>query len=79
MAALVNSFKIFRSKRHHFFTFFHFFKKNFLAAKFVVIGFKQGKSPAMGGKKEAMTVEFGTSSEGGVSAHFTYVKHPYIA
>jgi hypothetical protein len=33
----------------------------------------------MGGNKEAVTLEFGKSREDGVSAHFTYVKHPYIA
>jgi hypothetical protein len=33
----------------------------------------------MGDKKEAVTLEFGKSREAGVSVHFTYVKHPYIA
>jgi hypothetical protein len=61
------------------FIFFSIFQEKFLTAKFVVIGFKQGKSPAMGEKKEAVTSEFGTSREAGVSAHLTYVKQLHIA
>jgi hypothetical protein len=48
-------------KRIDFYTFFNFPIK-FFAAKFVVIGFKRGKSPAMGEKKEAVLLEFGASS-----------------
>jgi hypothetical protein len=41
------------------FIFFKFSKENFLAAIFLVIGLKQGKSPAMGEKQVAVTLEFG--------------------
>jgi hypothetical protein len=70
--------KIFYSKRIDFYIFFNFPGKN-LTAKFVVIGFKRGNSPAMGGKKAAVRLEFGKSREAGESAHLAYVKHPYIA
>jgi hypothetical protein len=61
------------------FCIFFNFPGKILTAKFVVIGFKRGNSPAMGEKKEAVTLEFGRSREAGVSAHLTYIKHPYIA
>jgi len=61
------------------FIFFFNFPGKILMAKFVVIGFKQGKPPAMGEKKVVVMLGFGRSREAGVSAHLTYVKHPYIA
>ena len=70
--------KIFHSKRIDFYIF-SIFQEKILTAKFVVIGLKQGKSPAMGEKQVAVTLEFGKSREAGVSAQLTYVKHPYIA
>jgi hypothetical protein len=59
--------------------FFSIFLEKFLGAKFVVIGFKRGNSPAMGEKKAAVMLEFGRSREARVSAHLAYVKHQYIA
>jgi hypothetical protein len=58
---------------------FSIFLEKLLTALFLVIGLKQGKSPAMGEKQVAVTLEFGKSREAGVSAHLTYVKHPHIA
>lgn len=69
----------FSTQKELIFIFFSIFQENFLMAIFLVIGFKQGKSPAMGEKKKAVTLEFGKSREVGKSSHFTYVKHPYIA
>jgi len=74
----LNFFKTASAKRLDFYAFFDFLEK-FFTAKFVVIGFKQGKSPAMGEGKEAATLEFGKSREAGVSAHLTYVKQQRIA
>ncbi|MGA2069856.1 MAG: hypothetical protein ABSG97_00770 [Sedimentisphaerales bacterium] len=47
--------KIFHSKSIDFYIF-SIFQEKFLTAIFLVIGFKQGKSPVMGEKKEAVTV-----------------------
>ena len=69
--------KISHSKKLIFIFFFSFPRK-FLTAIFFVIGLKQGKSPAMGEKKEAMMLEFGKSREDGVSSHFTHVKQLHI-
>jgi hypothetical protein len=59
----------------------HFFKflKKFFRSNIFVIGFKQGKLPAMGEKKETVRLEFKESREAGESLHFTYVKHSSIA
>jgi hypothetical protein len=42
--------------KNNLFLYFFNFPVNFLTAIFLVIGFKQGNSPAMGEKKEAVTV-----------------------
>jgi hypothetical protein len=47
-------------KKLDFYIFFDFLR-NFFAGKFVVIGFKQGKSLTMGEKKNAATLGFGKS------------------
>jgi len=68
-----------RSKKRRFFYVFSIFEEKILTAKLVVIGFKQGKSPAMGEKQVAMTLEFRKSREAGKSLHFTDVKQQHIA
>ncbi len=59
----------------HFFNFL----KNIFRGNVFVIGFKQGKLPAMGEKKEAVTSEFKKSREAGESLHFTYIKQLHIS
>ena len=51
----------FALKKNRFFHVFSIFLEKFLAAKFIVIGFKRGKSQAMGEKKEAVTLKLGKS------------------
>jgi hypothetical protein len=70
---------IFSTQKEFIFIFFSIFQEKILAAIFLVIGFKQGKSPTMGEKQVAVTLEFGKSGETGVSAHLAYVKHQHIA
>jgi hypothetical protein len=55
-AKLPRSKQDFALKKNGFFTLFSIFLEIFLTAKFVVIGFKRGKSPVMGEKKEAVTL-----------------------
>jgi hypothetical protein len=64
-------------KTNEFLNYFSIFAK-FFTAIFLVIGFKQGNWPTMGGKKQDETLESGKSREGRKRAHFTYVKCPTI-
>jgi hypothetical protein len=65
-------------KTSPFYIFFNFPRKIF-TAKFVVIGFKRGKSPALGEKQAAAMLGFGKSREAGASAYLTYIKQPPIS
>jgi hypothetical protein len=57
----------FALKKNLFFMLFSIFLQKFLTAIFLVIGFKRGNSPAMGEKKNAMTLSLEKAENSGKS------------